>query len=205
MTLKNIHYLSGLCISCFIGFHLFNHIVALQGIERHINTMKAFRVVYRNPFIETILLTTVVVQVVSGIRLFLFRRKLVVELYDKLHLWTGFYMAFFLLVHIGAVLAGRLILKLDTNFYFGVAGLNSFPFNLFFVPYYTLAIFAFFGHIAAIHYKKMKRNLLWLSPKKQANTILLAGVCICILILNGLTDHFRGVAIPSAYRVIIGQ
>jgi hypothetical protein len=40
-------------------------------------------------------------------------------------------MALFLIIHVSAVLTGRFILHLDTNFYFGVAGINNFPFSLF--------------------------------------------------------------------------
>ncbi len=205
MTLKRIHYFSGLCISLFIGFHLFNHLTATQGLEKHITTMESFRTVYRNPFVETILLIVVLVQIVSGLRLFKMRRKLVAGFYDKLHLWTGLYMALFLIIHVSAVLAGRLLLHLDTNFYFGVAGLNSFPFNLFFIPYYALAILAFFGHIAAIHAKKMKIPLFGTSPKQQANCIIILGICLTVFIFYGLTNQFKGVVIPAEYRVLINQ
>lgn len=205
MTLKKIHYLSGLYTSLFIGFHLFNHIVSLQGAEKHIATMQSFRGIYRNAFAETILLVAVLVQVISGIKLFGAGRKAAFGFYDKLHYLTGLYIAFFLVIHVSAVMAGRFILKLDTNFYFGVAGLNSFPFNLFFIPYYALAILAFFGHIAAIHHKKMKLPLLGLSPKQQANAILLLGICFTVFVFYGLTNHFKGVIIPAEYRVLISQ
>jgi succinate dehydrogenase/fumarate reductase cytochrome b subunit len=205
MTLKKIHYLSGLCISLFIGFHLFNHIVALQGAEKHIATMQSFRGIYRNVFAETILLAAVLVQIISGVRLFKTGRKTALGFYDKLHYRTGLYMAFFLVIHVSAVLAGRYILKLDTNFYFGVAGLNSFPFNLFFIPYYGLAILSFFGHIAAVHSKKMKIPLLGLLPKQQANIILASGFIITMIIFYGLTNHFKGVLIPAEYNILTGK
>lgn len=205
MTLKRIHYLSGLCLSLFIGFHLFNHLMAIQGAEKHISTMQSLRLVYRNPVIETILLIAVFIQIVSGIRLYKAGKKQANEFYGKLHVWTGLYMAFFLMIHVSAVIAGRLLLQLDTNFYFGVAGLNSFPFNLFFIPYYALAILSFFGHIAAIHAKKMKMQLFGTSPKQQANFIIILGICLTVFILFGLTNQFKGVVIPDEYRVLINQ
>jgi hypothetical protein len=102
-------------------------------------------------------------------------------------------------------MTGRLILKLDTNFYFGVAGLNTFPFNLFFIPYYGLAIFSFFGHIAAIHRKKMKISILGVSPIYQSKIILITSFLLIILIFYGLTNHFRGMAIPKEYKVLVGS
>ncbi|MFN9998994.1 MAG: hypothetical protein ACK52X_05155, partial [bacterium] len=104
-----------------------------------------------------------------------------------------------------AVLGGRLFLHLDTNFYFGVAGLNSFPFSLFFIPYYGLAILSFFGHIASIHSKKMKQIIFGLSPNKQSIIILIFGLLLTIVIFYGLTNHFNGFIIPSEYNILIGK
>ncbi len=165
----------------------------------------ALRFVYRNVFVETILLMAVLVQIVSGIKLFRTNRKKATSTFDKLHLWTGFYLAIFLVIHVGAVLVGRSILHLDTNFYFGVAGLNTFPFNLFFIPYYGLAIISFFGHVAAIHNKKMKQAIFGWSPQGQATAILALGVLVTGIIFYGLTNGFKGVKVPIEYHVLIGQ
>jgi hypothetical protein len=111
----------------------------------------------------------------------------------------------FFLIHLSAVLGGRFILKLDTNFYFGVAGLNTFPFNLFFVPYYGLAIVSFFGHLAAIHHKKMQKTVLGISPNTQSKAILAFGIGLTFIIFYGLTNEFKGVEIPKEYQVLIGK
>ncbi|WP_245563805.1 hypothetical protein [Spirosoma luteum] len=167
--------------------------------------MNLLRVFYRNIFIETILLSAVVLQIFSGVVLFKTNRKTAILNFDKLHIWTGLYLAIFFIIHLTAVLSGRFFLHLDTNFYFGVAGLNSFPFNLFFVPYYGLAITSFFGHIACIHNKKMKKYFFGLSPSRQSKVIFLFGVCFTILIFYGLTNHFKGVQIPVEYNTLIGK
>ena len=205
MTIKKLHYLSGLTITIFIGLHLFNHACSIFGAEKHIEVMNSLRLFYRNIFVETILLIAVLVQIVSGLKLFQTNRKTAISNFDKLHIWSGLYLAIFFIIHLSAVLGGRLVLHLDTNFYFGVAGLNSFPFNLFFIPYYGLAILAFFGHIAAIHNKKMNQNILGLSPNGQAKAILVFGICLTIVIFYGLTNHFNGVEIPKAYNILIGK
>jgi hypothetical protein len=113
-------------------------------------------VVYRNVFIETLLLAAVLVQIITGLWLFNKGRKWASTFFEKLQIWSGLYLAIFFLIHLSAVLGGRWVLHLDTNFYFGVSGLNTFPFNLFFIPYYGLAVMSFFGHIAAIHQRKMR-------------------------------------------------
>lgn len=205
MTIKKLHYISGLTITVFVGLHLFNHTCSIFGADKHIAVMDTLRLFYRNIFIETILLSAVLVQIFSGLKLFKVNRKIAVANFDKLHIWTGLYLAIFFIIHLSAVFGGRLFLHLDTNFYFGVAGLNTFPLNLFFIPYYGLAIISFFGHFASIHSKKMKQPILGLSPSGQSKGILIFGIFFTIIIFYGLTNHFNGVQIPTEYNVLIGK
>jgi hypothetical protein len=150
---------------------------------------------------ETCLLLAVGIQVMSGIRLWISKRKSVTTTFDRLQLWSGMYMAFFFLIHISAVLVGRFLLHLDTNFYFGVAGLNTFPLSLFFIPYYSLAIISFFVHLAMVHAKRMQWNVLRLTPRQQAKAMMILGVFLTIIILYGLTNGFKGVEIPEDYQL----
>jgi hypothetical protein len=205
MTIKKIHYISGLTITIFIGLHLFNHLYSIFGAGKHIEIMNFLRHFYRNIFIEIILLFAVLVQIISGLKLFKTGRRKANTSFEKLHIWTGFYLAIFFVIHLSAVLAGRFILHLDTNFYFGVAGLNSFPLNLFFIPYYGLAILSFFGHIASIHNRKMKQTIWGLSPSNQSIVILILGLLLTVVIFYGLTNHFNGVTIPTEYNILIGK
>jgi len=205
MTIRKLHFISGLAITIFVGLHLYNHAISIFSADKHIETMNTLRLFYRNVFVETILLCAVLVQIISGLKLFKASRKIAVSGFDKLHIWTGLYLAIFFVIHVSAVLGGRLFLNLDTNFYFGVAGLNTFPFNLFFIPYYAFAIFSFFGHIASIHSKKMKTTMLRLTPNIQAIAILTVGILLTFIIFYGLTNHFNGVLIPEDYKVLIGK
>lgn len=205
MTTKNIHYVSGLIITFFVGIHLFNHAWSILGADRHIEMMNTLRPFYRNIFVETVLLSAVFVQIISGLKLFRVNRKIASTFFERLHIWTGLYLAIFFVIHLSAVMSGRFFLHLDTNFYFGVAGLNSFPTNLFFVPYYGLAIISFFGHIASIHAKKMKQPIFGLTPIKQSSVIFIFGIILTIIIFYGLTNHFKGVIIPEKYKILTGE
>jgi len=205
MDTRKIHYVSGLIISLFVVLHLYNHLCSLSGAERHIEVMNSLRPFYRNVFSETVLLSAVLIQIVSGIRLFKTVRGAAVTRFEKLHIWSGLYLALFLIIHLGAVLGGRYVLHLDTNFYFGAAGLNTFPFYLFFVPYYSLAILSFFAHIASVHHKKMTTSILGIRPAQQSVLILVTGCILAALILYGLTDKFNGVTIPGEYGILIGK
>lgn len=203
--MKRVHFASGLFIAAFVTLHLLNHLVSLAGAEAHIAFMEELRKVYRHRTVESLLQAAVAIQVISGIRLFFHKRKTAAGFWEKLQIWSGLYLAFFFMIHITAVLAGRSVLKLDTNFYFGVAGLNSFPVNLFFIPYYALAILSFFAHVAAIHHSKMQVPVLGLKPGTQSKLILGTGAVLTLLIFCGLTNYFRGVEIPEAYRVLTGK
>ena len=70
MTIKNLHYISGLTITIFVVLHLFNHVVSIFGAQDHIETMNTLRIFYRNIFVETILLSAVLLQIISGLKLF---------------------------------------------------------------------------------------------------------------------------------------
>lgn len=204
MKTRQVHFFSGIALALFIGIHLFNHFISIFGIDRHIELMDSLRKIYRHPVIEIILLIVVVVQILSGLQLFRRKDSRKAAFFDKLHLYSGLYLAIFLVIHVSAVLVGRFYLKLDTNFYFGAAGINSFPVNLFFIPYYALAILSFFGHLAAIHSKKMNQPISGLSPVQQAWAILILGAVLTLLIFYGLTNQFSGIEIPGEYRILTG-
>lgn len=203
--LKFFHRISGITIATFVVLHLFNHAMALAGPESHIATMTLLRGFYRHPVAEALLILAVVNQVITGIRLHRRVRREQRIGWRAVQHWSGLYLAFFFVIHLGAVLGGRAILHLDTNFYFGVAGLNTFPFVLFFVPYYALAVVAFFAHVASIHARKMQRTVLGLSPNAQGKSVVYFGVVLTGLLLYGLTDGFGGVVIPAEYGVLIGE
>ncbi|HAA12536.1 MAG TPA: hypothetical protein DCE41_12905 [Cytophagales bacterium] len=203
--MKKLHYISGILLALFSAAHLFNHLCSMAGPESHITLMNNLRKVYRNPVIETLLLLAVGVQIMSGLQLFRKQRKATLSPFQKLQVWSGLYLAMFLLVHVGAVLAGRLVFQLDTNVYFAAVGMNTFPFNLFFLPYYTLAILAIFCHLAAVHAQKMKRTLLGLSPIRQGQLMVVLGGLMAGCILYGFTGGFQGMETPTEYGVMVGK
>jgi len=197
MTIKKIHYISGLTVTIFIVFDLFNHVCSIFGAEKHIEVMNTLRVFYRNGFIESILLLFIFLQVTSGIKLVIKNRSSAGSFFEKLHIWSSLYLEIFLVIHFSAVLAGSYLLQLETNFSFGVAGLNTFPFNIFFLPYYGFAIISFLGYIASVFSKKMNHSFLGLTVIGQSRVMFILGICPTIMIFYGLTDNFEGVKISK--------
>jgi hypothetical protein len=199
-TFRSVHYYSGLFLALFILMHIGNHLLVLISAENHIGFMEKARLIYRNPVVETLLLLGVLAQILTGLKLVkALKTDKTRIISEKLHIYSGLYLAFFLMIHVSAVMGGRYIFNLNTNIYFGAAGLNLFPFNLFFVPYYFLAVASIFTHIACIHYKKAQVFMGIERARNQAIFIGIMGIVLAFLIILGMMGCFKGLPIPNEY------
>lgn len=156
--------------------------------------MEQFRLVYRHPVVETLLLLVVFFQIVTGIRLIYKRDAQVIA--EKIQVYSGLYLSFFLIAHVGAVLSARYIEHLDTNFYFAAAGLNYYPATFIFIPYYFLAVASISLHVSAIHYLKTK-------SKPAAVGIAVVGIVTSFIIILAFTDGFEWLDMPQPYEQFI--
>ncbi len=199
MNLRGLHRSSAIVVASFAMLHIANHLVSLSGVPAHIAFMESARLVYRNAFVETVLLVCVAFQVVSGlwflVRGWRTRRGVVARLQAA----SGAYLAFFLLVHVGAVLFGRAALALDTNFFFAAAGFHVPPYQFFFAPYYFVAVLALFTHLACALYWQLdsiqpaRRKLVLAAP-------FATGALASLLIVMSLAGMFERVDIPARYK-----
>jgi len=181
--IKVIHYYTGLTLAIYIGIHLLNHFLILHSEAMHINFMQKARKVYRHPIVESVLLTAVVLQILSGIFLITQKWSRIDSWFDWVQICSGLYLSFFLTNHVRAVMVGRYKMHLDTNLYYGAGVMNMWPQKLVYIPYYSLAILAFFFHVACIHRIKIKE----LAPKeiadRQAIAIMILGCAVTLLII----------------------
>ena len=115
---------------------------------------------------------------------------------EKIQVYSGLYLSFFLIAHVGAVLSARYIEHLDTNFYFAAAGLNYYPATFIFIPYYFLAVSSISLHVSAIHYLKTR-------SKGMAVSIAVIGVATSFIIVLAFTDNFRCFDMPQPYEQFI--
>jgi len=198
-VIHKFHRLSALIIGSFVVAHLINHLFILGGAQFHIEFMDTLRVVYRNLIVETILLACVLFQVGSGTYFVWKRRGQRSGFLEKAQAISGLYLAFFFLNHVGAVLFGRHIAELDTNIFYGIAGFYTAPFFLFFVPYYFLAVVAFFVHIAcAVNW--LSRNALPNTQRRRlAYSIIAFGLVFSVLLMLGFNGVFSNIVIPQEY------
>jgi len=198
---KSIHYISGVIILLFIAIHLFNHILVFNGNEAHIAFMKAARVVYRNDFVETMLLMCIGVQVMSGVFLIYKKWNSQNSLLDQLQLFSGLFLFYFLIAHTAAVFYCRVVLKLDSNLYFGASGLNNKPLYFYFIFHYGFAILAVFVHIGCVHHKRTAQRMSLRQRYVQTVIIMMTGAMLATVILYRMMH----VTIPVEYRFPVGR
>lgn len=189
-AVRKLHRAGALLVGVFVLMHLANHLAALGGIAAHLRFMEAARVVYRQPLVEIILLLAVAAQAGSGLRLLAGKRR--TDRIARLQAASGAYLALFLLIHVSAVLFGRAVLDLDTNVHFAAAGLQVWPYQLFFVPYYFLAVLALFTHLGC-------------ALARRAGTAALvvpvcAGVLVSSLVVAALMGKLLPYEVPQTYR-----
>jgi hypothetical protein len=204
MTLHRLHRIGACVIAVFLLGHLFNHLLAARGIEAHLSFMRASRHLYRQPLVEALLLVCVLGQVASGAWLVRRRWRTRRDAAGVLQLASGTYLAFFLAVHVAAVLVGRTVFGLNTNFYFAAAGLQLTPYRFFFIPYYFLAIVAVFAHLACAFLWLARRRLGLAARRTGFAALLAAGIVTAALVVAALSGALYPVRIPSAYLATYG-
>jgi succinate dehydrogenase/fumarate reductase cytochrome b subunit len=189
MAPRRLHRAVGAVLAVFVAVHVANHLAALAGVEAHIRFMDAARRGYRQPVVEAMLLLCVVLQAASGLRMLWAGRQRRRGMLAWLQAGSGAYVALFLAIHVGAVLAGRIAGGLDTNFYFAAAGLHVWPFVLFFVPYYFAAVAALFVHLGCA----LRRG------RAVVAGFSAVGVVVAGLIVATLMGKIVPVEIPARY------
>jgi len=198
---SRIHGVSAVVLALYLVPHIVNHLVGLGGVEAHIAFMRAVRVVFRVPVVEGLLLFCVLLQAVTGLSLFLLgfgeRRGFV----PWLQAGAGVCLAAFLYIHVRAVLFGRNVMHVDTNFYYAAAGLHvpSLSFHWYFASYYFVAVLSLFVHFGCAAWRRLQRQ----PPRTRALAVALPaalGAVIAALIVMTLAGAFYRVVIPPEYQ-----
>ncbi len=187
---RTLHRASASVLALFVFLHLLNHLALAAGSDVHLLVMSGLRSIYRFLPFELLLLTAVGTQVSTGLMLALPRVNGMIARRDW-QVASGLYMSVFLAIHVSAILWGRLVMSLDTNLWFGAAGFHVWPWQLFFIPYYGLAVIAFAVHagVALNHLTGIKA----LIPSAAMGAA--AAVLILLLMSGALVD----VPVPADY------
>ena len=169
------------------------------GAQTHIEFMDIVRVIYRNPIAKSLLIICVLFQVSSGIVLVWKRRGQRIGFIEKAQVWSGLYLAFFLINHLAAVFFGRLILELDSNIYFAIEGFYVLPFSLFFILYYFLAVVAIFVHLASAFNWLLRKKIKNPLRKNIVCLIMFIGIGFALILIFAFLGFFSDINIPAEY------
>lgn len=199
-NLQKIHRISAIGIAIFTLAHIFNHLLAAHSIELHMVVMDKLRLVYDFLIIEVFLVLSILIQVFTGVQLYRKNRKYLKTRLAKLQAYSGLYLSFFLLAHTTATVGGNYFLPVDTNFYFGAMTVKDTALGFFFVPYYFLAVTAFFTHMGCIGGKFIaKRNGLKASYRFLYGCMVL-GMIGAVVILLAFSGSLYSFDLPMEYQ-----
>ena len=183
MRLRRLHRGLAVLLGAFLVLHLGNHLAGLWGQAAHGAVQDALRVVYRNPVVEPLLLAAVCFQIGAGLLLLSRRPRLTRQSL------SGAYLALFLVIHLGAVLAARWQ-GTETDLAFAAAGLHApLPWPLVFAAYYGLAVMAVFAHLSV----PLSRHAPTLG-----RAVLVAGGAVALALVALLAGLVTPLTIPPA-------
>lgn len=147
------HGLAAAAIACFVLLHLTNHLFGLAGPQTHAAIMKAGRKVYRSTLIESVLVTLLLFQVASGVRLAWRWSAVRTDAYRIFQIGSGAYLAAFILTHMNSVfVSARTVHKIETGWAYASGaptGLIQDAWNIRLLPHYALGVFFVLGHLAS--------------------------------------------------------
>jgi len=191
-----LHRGLGLFLGVFIMAHLVNHLALFWGVEQHIALQEMLRKIYRNRFVEPVLIAAFAVQIALGFRLLL-RRGWPTRFWPRMQVLSAGLLGFFLIQHIGAALITRATSpEVDTNIYWAASVVSRAPFALYFAPYYVLGLLGLFLHLAAfIALKRRDRHL--------AGAVALLGTAVSIAIVAALGGGLRAIELPTEYETYL--
>jgi succinate dehydrogenase/fumarate reductase cytochrome b subunit len=132
------------------------------------------------------------VQVISGLMV-AWKKGFRKNGYDALQVLSGLYLSFFLFYHIRAVMLGRYVWNVETDFHFAAWGVKNTPADRFFIPYYSLSVLCVFIHLACVHRQKMLALRYTTDSSnqlvgRQAAVIVLTGVVVTVLIITAFIN-----------------
>jgi succinate dehydrogenase hydrophobic anchor subunit len=192
LLLRGAHRFSGGLLGAFLLLHLGNHLAGIAGQETHRLVQASVRLVYQG-WVEPVLLLSCGLQVATGLRLAWERRRS--KGHALIQPLSGLYLALFLMIHVGAVLAAR-AKGVETDLAFAAAGMHAGLLWLFFAPYYGLAVLALGLHLSVPlgrYHRSAARALVVGSMVLAAVLVaLLAGVVTPLVIPPQLVEAFVG-------------
>ncbi len=190
-TIRRVHYASAVPLVVFLFAHVANHLMAVDGFDAHVRMQNALRLVYRNSFVEPLLVVAVVVQVLTGAVLVWNARGFHFTRARALQFVSGAYLSMFFFSHMNAVFViGRGLQHADTTFQWaagGQPGLLASAGTAVLLPYYLLSVLAFFMHVACASRRAVAPLAGERVAVRAAWAVGVAGLLVTLVLVAPLT------------------
>jgi hypothetical protein len=140
-----------LIILIFLAWHLLNHASAAFSSEFNQAMMSTLLKWYRSDLVQSVLVTLMLFQVVSGVILLWRATAARSDLYRTLQTSTGAFLAAYIVSHLNAVfILARAVTKVDTTFLWASGapvGLLADAWNVRLIPHYSLGVWFVITHM----------------------------------------------------------
>jgi hypothetical protein len=186
------HGVSALAILLlFVGPHIGNHLTAVWSGSVHIEIMNAARHVYRDDFVQPILLALIGFQILSGIVLVRSKMRMPSDIFGTVQTMCGAYIGVYFLAHMTAVFAAR-DAGTDTNWIWLTRTNGSMLVslsNLRLIAHYWVGPIAIVAHVATgLRAVLLQHDISPATANRLTLALITAGVVAASLILVALLN-----------------
>ena len=195
------HRYNAIFLSAFIVVHMATHLSGALGIETYNAVQSVFRVVYRHPAIEVLLLCSVIGQMLLGLGLVARRLRpgAVRGFWGWLQIVSGCAFFLFMAQHLFSLAMTRIYFDLDTDFYWPASVMSGPWFIYYFWPYYVIGVFAVFAHIAAGLRFVLLEKQRPIAARRAGVSILFVGGAVALSIPPIIAGFLYPVDLPEVW------
>jgi hypothetical protein len=186
-VIERVHRISAVILLAFGIAHIANHTAALDNLSAHVTVQNFLRTVYRQTPLEILLVIAALSQVWTGSRLVSRARWQQGTGLRNLQVLAGSFLGMFFISHLsGVFISGRMLGHVDTTFAWATGGPSGLLTNARspqFVPYYSLAVLAFFLHAACAGRWGLAPTLGKSAALKFCYGVIALGTVVTLLLL----------------------
>lgn len=147
-----VHGATAAVIVLYIAFHLVNHLFFLATPATYDAVQKIGEAVYRNAYVQPLLVMLLLLQTVTGMRLFWRWSARRGDFYRAVQLATGMYLAVYIVGHMDSVFVyARSYLAIPSDWAFATgapAGMIRDAWNIRLLPHYFFGVWFVLVHLA---------------------------------------------------------
>lgn len=147
-----VHGVTALVIVGYVAFHVANHLFFLASPARYDAVQRWGETVYRNPYVQPLLVLALLLQTVTGLRLFWHWSARRGDFFRTVQLATGLYLAAYVVGHMDSVFVfARTYQAIPSDWAFATgapAGIIRDAWNIRLLPHYFLGVWFVLVHLA---------------------------------------------------------